>query len=532
MAEPAPELTERTTLSSRTSRAAAGWEKCEDLVELDDVLPQGWTSKQRFSWIDPRPLWQSRNDRLARVLGDPTNEERRRWVHAQRTADDAPADMTVRRFEDRSELSFIVLGDTGEGDHSQYYVIPPLRAVWDDADFVFLCSDVIYPAGDVNEYDNKFFWACQGFKGPIYAIPGNHDWYDGLHGFMRHFCGAKAEARPPARPVGNALQRAARWATWRRTSRPDEARIEQMYSWRASPEQACDQPGPYFAIEAGEFLLVALDTGIIGTIDEGQGAWLRDVSRIDKPKILLTGKPLYVDARRKETPIEGGGTVNEIVSNPDNDYVAVIGGDIHNYQRYPVQVDGRTIQHIVCGAGGAYTHATHLIPTVTLEECACDEAGFRCYPRRGDSLAAYSRLYAERLSKLTRRPKERWIVPYDQAPKIVQERLKAERGPIRPEDRDVTIDPKAREAAERIFGKRGRASGALHHYFSEFLDWDDPPPPLFKSFMRVDLAGDTVEIRCYAATGCKEHATNPPLEDWVRGGRGPDGTWTWEVLLD
>ena len=35
-----------------------------------------------------------------------------------------------------------------------------------------------------------------------------------------------------------------------------------------------------------------------------------------------------------------------------------------------------------------------------------------------------------------------------------------------------------------------------------------------------------------AATGCEEHADNPPLEDHIKGTRGDNGHWTWEVLLD
>ena len=39
-------------------------------------------------------------------------------------------------------------------------------------------------------------------------------------------------------------------------------------------------------------------------------------------------------------------------------------------------------------------------------------------------------------------------------------------------------------------------------------------------------------LRCFAATGCEEHADNPPLEDHIKGTRGDNGHWTWEVLLD
>ena len=40
-------------------------------------------------------------------------------------------------------------------------------------------------------------------------------------------------------------------------------------------------------------------------------------------------------------PIAGGGTVDEIVRTTG--YIAAIGGDTHNYQRYPIQVGDRVI---------------------------------------------------------------------------------------------------------------------------------------------------------------------------------------------
>src|SRR4029078_6241552 len=73
-----------------------------------------------------------------------------------------------------------------------------------------------------------------------------------------------------------------------------------------------------------------------------------------------------------------------------------IGGDIHNYQRYPVTLpDGRTIQYVVSGGGGACMHAPHQSPVIDLPGVTEDD--FRCYPLRGDSLARYSQLYAKKL---------------------------------------------------------------------------------------------------------------------------------------
>ncbi|NED06523.1 metallophosphoesterase, partial [Streptomyces sp. SID6648] len=64
-------------------------------------------------------------------------------------------------------------------------------------------------------------------------------------------------------------------------------------------------------------------------------------------------------------------------------------------QRYPVDVGGRTVQYVVAGGGGAFMHATHTIPRVSVAGVTEDD--FRSYPLRGDSLAFYSALYGRRL---------------------------------------------------------------------------------------------------------------------------------------
>ena len=67
---------------------------------------------------------------------------------------------------------------------------------------------MIYPAGEVEEYGPKFFEPYRELPGPIYAMPGNHDWYDGLVGFMFHFCGAETAPGRPKRRSLRALTRA------------------------------------------------------------------------------------------------------------------------------------------------------------------------------------------------------------------------------------------------------------------------------------------------------------------------------------
>ena len=303
--------------SSRDSLAGAGW-RCEEI----GVPASGGRS---FSWIDPVPLWQSRNQNLVRLFGDPTNDERRLWMELQRQTGKLPEDLIMSEHADLEEVSFIVVGDTGEGDASQHAVVKPLLACGRDTDFMVVCSDVIYPAGDAEDYDTKFYGPYDGYQRPIYALPGNHDWYDGLVGFMHHLCRAEVSSLTATEGRPSSLKERLRRLLWRRPARrsPEELPARR----RNEDGRRSSQRSPYFAIDTGPLLVVGIDTGMGGPIYREQGEWLRRISReVGKPKILLTGKPLYVDGEHHPYPIEDGGTVDDIVRDPEHHYVAAIGG--------------------------------------------------------------------------------------------------------------------------------------------------------------------------------------------------------------
>jgi hypothetical protein len=458
-----------------------------------------------FSWVNARPLWQARNDRLATWLGDPTDDRRRAWMEGRMAAN---PELLVDRSA--SDVAFLVLGDTGEGDASQYAVVPPLLSQADGTAFTFICGDVIYPAGGVDSYEEKFFRPYRDYPGTIYAVPGNHDWYDDLVGFMHWFCGV--DPPPPSAGTHGSARVRARDALWRRLPPP------------GSPATRAVQPGPYFAIDAGPLRLVGIDTGIRRGIDRDQGEWLKRVSASSpRPKVLLTGSPIYVDGEHQPCPIEGGGTVDEVITAPESNYVAAIGGDVHNYQRYPVRLpDGRTLMYLVSGGGGAFMHATHTIPNLDrLGLPGVSEGDFRCYPLRGDSLSRFSQLWSRK--RLGLRLGARFLAP-DVAAAIVAEQLGLE--PARTGAR-VDVGPADRRAAQALFGLPVRGRGVLHLPFSQYLDFNEPP--LFKSFLRVDAGDADIRIRCFAATGCGEHESAPPLEDDLRATRAADGRWEWSL---
>lgn len=485
------------------SAAGAGW-RCDQPGTYTALMP---ARVKNLSWLNPAVLWRARNDRLARWFGDPTNDERRRWVARQLRAGVNPG-FAIER-DDPGSYSFMLMGDTGEGDAPQYAVVPGFLKMSEGTRFAIIASDVIYPTGSVNEYGPKFFRPYQDFDAPIYAVPGNHDWYDGLGGFMRVFCGAP-ELPPESAPV---FPSRAWWRRlfWKNPDVPDEKRLAEAESLRSRPAQRATQPGPYWMMDAGPLRIIGIDTGIIGGIDAEQGEWLRRVSQGPRPKLLITGKPIYADGTYRPCPIEGGGTVDEIVRDPACNYVAAIGGDIHNYQHYPVKVGDRTIQYLVSGGGGAFMHATHTIPRVKIGGVGEDD--FRCYPLRGDCLAYYGRLYGRRL-------RMRWLFELtdDQAAAVIAVRL----GVPASRRADVRITWRMRLVAT-LLGVPSRPHGRsrlrlpVRRVYQRFLSPASASysPPLFKSFLRVDVTPSSLRIRCFAASGCREHEIAPPLEDEV-----------------
>ncbi|MFF5263693.1 metallophosphoesterase [Actinomadura viridis] len=528
----APERTPDAPDNSRTSEAGAGWD-CRRRGSFHDLMPERVSG---FSWRRPLVLWRSRNDVIAKLFGDPSNGIRRRCVAALAERG-TRAGFTMHRSDE--SFSFLLLGDTGEGDRSQYAVVPPALRVGADTDFMVIASDVIYPSGEAADYPEKFFRPYKDYPGPIYAVPGNHDWYDGLRGFLRVFCDLDLDCAPE--PWRGPLAVVPR-LLWRRSGPVDEQELARARDrYRGAPGQRAVQPGPYWVIDTPALRIVGIDTGITGGIDRDQGAWLREVSAGPKPKLLITGKPLYVDDDVRPGKIEGGGTVDAIVKDPAHNYVAAIGGDIHNYQRYPVRAGDRTIQYVVSGGGGAFMHATHTIPRTRVT----DEEDFRCYPLRGDSLSRYSRLYG----RVLRLPRLFDLTP-EEATAAVRHRLgirpgrgyggdpspaSAAKGLPGAGPSSLVPSPRAGEPVPAVPSRRARFVAALlgvprgqrrrpgmarlpvrrmpQRFRSEMADWDRPP--FFKSFLRLDVSEAELRIRCFAVTGCGDHERHPPCEDEV-----------------
>lgn len=399
---------------SARSGAGAG-EPASDWEIASSSLAKRPTRWGSLTWVSARPLIASLNHVLSLGARGLVTRLRQGW-----TPDgDKLVDLSAG-----AETTFILIGDTGEQDASQYVVAPALsRATRDHhPDFVLIMSDVIYPSGDVNDYPDGVYRPYRSHDehfrvdAPILGLPGNHDWYDGLNGFMYHFVRrdqphqaayAPDAAYAPLAGDRSPVSRLCR-VLWRRASIPD-ARTEAERA-RSPLTRALAQPGPYYAIQTPDLLVVCIDTGIDGTIDEQQGAWLREVSQRPGAKILATGKPLVVDEEIHpcaitDTPEAGaepapGDTVWEIVNTPEYGYLATVGGDVHNFQQYRgVPGPGGPQAHLVSGSGGAFMHATHTLAIAPNDSRMRARPGRQYYgppkqtfPTRGESLALFASL--------------------------------------------------------------------------------------------------------------------------------------------
>jgi uncharacterized membrane protein HdeD (DUF308 family) len=254
---------------------------------------------------------------------------------------------------DGADFSFVVIGDPGEGDASQHVLRDQILEVTErpDVRFLVISSDVIYPAGSMNDYEAKFWLPFKGVTRPVYAIPGNHDWYDALEGFAATFLEADA---------ARASMRARVEADLRVTSTTD-ARIDGLIR-RAEALRAeygvptGFQRAPFFEVQTDRFALLAADTGVLQRIDPAQREWLVAALQRSRGKLTMAilGHPFYAGghdhtwaggefAELKQLLLAHGVTI-------------VMAGDKHDleYYRDPGPAPAEAVHHFVNGGGGAY----------------------------------------------------------------------------------------------------------------------------------------------------------------------------------
>ncbi|HYF64656.1 MAG TPA: metallophosphoesterase, partial [Herpetosiphonaceae bacterium] len=352
-----------------------------------------------FSWIDP-PNWRTllphlKYTRKARWGLPPWRESkladvvRETYIRHIAGSEDVAAIAEAARIQPvlRPErgFTFAVIGDPGEGDHSQIAPAIGQEEIQDAMDmadappanpgFIVISSDVVYPAGELMDYERTVYRpyrVVEGGPSPlIYGLPGNHDWYNNLKGLFLNFGYAAAHVESDDAQIRDWAQ-AMRTGPWARYGLPhgqlrwnEVAALRERYGLNrlggdlSRPDT--HQRLPFFELDFGAvpFVFLGVDVGCIGSIDSLQLAWLEDrlqaAYAAEKIIAVVLSEPLYVNGAFAEG--EGMRPLYELLRRYE--VHVVMGGDTHSYQHYEVRYIARNGQphvahHFVNGGGGAY----------------------------------------------------------------------------------------------------------------------------------------------------------------------------------
>ena len=197
-------------------------------------------------------------------------------------------------------------------------------------DVLVLGGDQAYPFATMEEYRNRLVgpfrsvlpWTWRPRW--LFAIPGNHDWYDGLASFVKQFCQG-------------------RW----------------IGGWRTT------QTRSYFALALPHgWHLWAVDVALGTDIDTGQLDYFEERARALEPGaqiVLCSAKPTWTATHH------GDPTAPDVLEYFERTVIGdrgalrlTLSGDLHLYARYTA-ADGQS--KIIAGGGGAYLAPTHHLAT-------------------------------------------------------------------------------------------------------------------------------------------------------------------------
>lgn len=247
------------------------------------------------------------------------------------------------------------VADLGDGFDSTYAIASLLAQetlsvgghVIRRGQILIMGGDEVYPTATPETYQSQlrdpYDWAFPdphpGLpKGPpVYAIPGNHDWYDGLVLFLSLF------------------------------SRDEHLHLG---GWRSHQRRS------YFALQVtAKWWIWAMDAQLDDDVDQPQTDYFAAIAKAmpEGSNIILCGpEPGWLYTRRQNSKSQSViDYVGRVALNRCKEVriPLVLAGDTHHYSRY-VGDDGVT-QFITSGGGGAFLHPTHqLAPTVDLDRPA------------------------------------------------------------------------------------------------------------------------------------------------------------------
>src|SRR5262245_52158704 len=235
------------------------------------------------------------------------------------------------------------LADTGDGWNSTHAIASLVGqselSIGDEhlprGRFLLLGGDEVYPVASRRGYAERLVAPFEtafprrdprvgdGLYPNLFAIPGNHDWYDGLVSFSRRFTQG-------------------RW----------------IGGWKTR------QTRSYFAIELpSRWWLWAVDVQFEADIDLGQREYFAEIAQRlqwGDRVILASAEPDWIYGDIKDPIRESNlAYLEEMLIAPRGATVHVwLAGDLHHYRRHE-HVDDPNFQRITSGGGGAYLASTH-----------------------------------------------------------------------------------------------------------------------------------------------------------------------------
>ena len=291
-------------------------------------------------WFDPGQLVRTGVEVLVSTMFGRHADHR--ILEALGRPDPEPHDYTLREDgQPRRSMWIDYVGDVGDGWNSTYAVAqtlaqPNLRVIdrgtevrTSRGDLLVFGGDQVYPTASNSEYRRRLVAPYEAALGrtsaphpDVFAIPGNHDWYDSLVSFTRQFCSQ-------------------RW----------------LGGWRT--RQRCS----YFALKLPHgWWLLGTDVQLGSDVDTAQVEFFRGIEQKMRPEdriIVCHAEPHWIAsaAYAKWDPDASERNLVYLEEKVLGRRVRVfIAGDLHHYRRHEAP-DGT--QKITCGGGGAFLHPTH-----------------------------------------------------------------------------------------------------------------------------------------------------------------------------
>lgn len=308
------------------------------------------TRPEMVRWYNPRLLLQTGvRVAIATVVGQIAD-----YREVQAALDPIGDDPLKGAFDYSGQISdngfwFDYVSDIGDGWHSSNTIAgqlarPELSAGETETrrgQLLVMGGDEVYPGPSPQAYKDRlidpYASACENnppFAADLFALPGNHDWYDGLKAFSSTFCTTRRnDLDHPSGRIGH-------WQT--------------------------RQTRSYFALKLPQnWWLCAVDIQLAADLNAAQIDYFSDIVRSAMQPgdniILCSPVPSWVFAKVRDPGAqESFIEIATMLSTHGAAIRLVLTGDLHHYSRYQPAAAGP--QLITAGGGGAFKHPTHKLP--------------------------------------------------------------------------------------------------------------------------------------------------------------------------